>query len=310
LILCAAIALAWNLIRTLVLVLIAHAQGTEAMAAWHDHIGTTALLLALASWILLAQGAGRLARPRCAEDWIVPGAPRRRGLPPGTSVSSPASLSPVACWVLIACAAVCHLAVEAWYWPTRASRDRPFDWTVRWPADVRTRELPIAAATRGVLKYSHGTNRVWEDQAGRRWSAFHLQWAPGRTAHAVAQVHRPEICLPAAGRDMLEDRGVRLFETARVVLPFRHYVFRDGDLPLHVFFTLATRRGTDHRSAPVANDLTRAERFRAVRERRRNEGQQQLEIGLWGARTSQEAEHAFAQALETLLVPTSPGGRP
>lgn len=303
---CAAVALFWNVLRTLVLVGIAHVQGTEAMSGWHDPIGIVVLGLALASWIFLAKAACRIAQPAPAEEWIVrgvaPHCPESPLAPPAKATSLPASWS----WLVIGWMLLCCLAVEIWYWPTRTSRERPFDWTVRWPATFSPRERPIPAATRGILKYTRGTHRTWEDASGHRWSAFHLEWAPGRTAYALAQGHRPEICLPATGRELREDRGIRLFQGAGVALHFRHYVFSDGGHPLHVFFSLATRRGEEHRGAPIFQALTRAERFRAVRERRRNEGQQQLEVGIWGILEPQEAERIFTDALQELLVPVAP----
>ncbi len=294
---CVIIALLWNVLRTLLLVWIALEQGTDAMTAWHDQVGFVALGVAIISWIAVAQLASRLTQVGRQEQWIVPGVASPTASIQQRVVGRGVSLPGVLCWAVLGWSVACWVAVEAWYWPSRTTSQQPFAWTVRWPADLGTREVPIPGRARAILKYTHGTNRIWNDAAGRRWTAFHLEWEPGRTASALARAHRPEICLPATGRELLEDRGTHTFGSP---LAFRHYVFSDADGLLNVFFS---QESLDTAGEPIFRELTREERFRAVRERLRNAGQQQLEFGIWGLANAEEAERVFTAALQRLIVP-------
>jgi hypothetical protein len=194
------------------------------------------------------------------------------------------------------------VGVEAWYRLGSDLQTRAFAWTVRWPAELRAlREVPIPNATQAMMKFTHGTNCTWQDASGRSWSAYYLEWAPGRSAQASAQVHRPDVCLPAAGKKLVADRGTHVFSAGGFSLPFRHYVFDDAGVPLHVYFSISTATSGSDEVAPRLS-LEWSERLAAIRERRRNEGQQQLEVGFWGIADPQEAESAFASMLGELVV--------
>lgn len=295
----AAVAYFWNLVRTLALVWLAARAGGPAMEAWHDHIGLAVLVCSLGSVFALASGVRRLAAPAVvrAEQ---PMAEAEHPSSPRAALGRP--LPARWCAVTIGWVAVVFLSVEAWYRLGTVLRGRAFAWTVRWPAELRgLREVPIPNATQALMKFTRGTNCAWQDVSGRRWSAYYLEWAPGRSAQASAQVHRPDICLPAAGKTLVADRGTRVFSAGGFSLPFRHYVFEDAGVPLHVYFSISTTASGSQDVAPRLG-LEWSERWAAIRECRRNEGQQQLEIGFWGIADPLQAEAEFAETLSRVVV--------
>ena len=85
-------------------------------------------------------------------------------------------------------------------------------------------------------------------------------------------------------------------------MPFRHYVFKEGEEPLHVFFHLSSQGAETSPSMSSSVRLTREARMSSVLERRRNEGQQQLEVALWGVEDADEARRKLTKALSGMLV--------
>ena len=303
--------LACNLARTLSLVWLADARGETAMNAWHDQIGMVALGISWAMWFLLARYASSVIQSRKGEQWLLPGGARgltRREREERPQVL-PRPLSALCCLGIAAFLALTALSVEGWYRSRAPQNGGSFAWTIRAPILRAVVESPIPVRAREILKYSRGTSWRWEDGAGRRWSAFHLQWDPGRTAANLAGTHRPDVCLPAGGRTFVQDCGVTSFPVNGTTLPFRHYIFQEGRVPLHVFFHLSTPGAETHAAMTSSVRLTRAERLRCVRERRRNEGQQQLEVALWGVADANAARRELAAALgEMLVVKADPAG--
>jgi hypothetical protein len=132
-----------------------------------------------------------------------------------------------------------------------------------------------------------------------RVQAIFLRWKPGRTAVHLAKTHTPEACVTAGGRELVSKSDLRLFKADGRQLPFRSYVFKDADGPLHVYYCLWEDRGgrQDFDSAR----LTYENRLAPVLAGRRLCGQRSLELALWGFADDQEAEAAAAQEIEKIV---------
>lgn len=287
-----AVALFWNLIRTLTLVGIAAAWGTSVMDSWHDRIGLAVLACSLGSVVGLAQVARWFDEPGSS--------PEKRN----NATCSPSSVPAVWCWAVVAWVGSVFLCVEIWYRTGQDTRRQDFGWTVQWPANQTMREVPISHQTWRLMKFTTGANRVWQDEQGRHWSAYYLEWAPGRTAQMLAQVHRPDVCLAAAGKTLIADRGTKVFTANEVILPFHHYIFDDGGTPLHVYFCLQTMDAATPGGENLTpyNGLQLSNRLALIRERRRNQGQQQLELGVWGIADEEESARVLQQNLERMVA--------
>ncbi|MFZ3377984.1 MAG: hypothetical protein WA183_20745, partial [Chthoniobacterales bacterium] len=151
--------------------------------------------------------------------------------------------------------------------------------------------------------------------------AYFFRWKPGRNSALLANLHRPDVCLPAIGWEQVADNGARQYSAAAsFVLPFRHFEFRHGTKQdpaqqvAHAFYclwedrappgTLAASRLPQMTTSP--STWTRGERVRAVLEGRRNLGQQVMEVVLRtrGGIDQNEAQADFAALLPKLVVVT------
>lgn len=289
-----AVALFWNLLRTLTLVGITANWSATVMESWHDRVGLAVLACSLGSvfglskiaqWMDMPSSGSTQGHRREAEELVLP--PKHW------------------CWMAIIWVALVVGGVELWY-RTGAVKQQGFAWSVHWPTEFAgQREIPIPHQTWRLMKFTYGVNRAWEDEAARRWSAYYLEWAPGCAAQVLAQVHRPDICLPATGKTLTADRGIQLFTVRGMTFPFRHYVFEDGGTPLQVYFSLqqaGTDAGQGGQSLAPYRGLELANRIAAIRERRRDQGQQQLELAVWGISDEAESAAALQRTLENLVV--------
>jgi hypothetical protein len=121
-----------------------------------------------------------------------------------------------------------------------------------------------------------------------------FRWNPGKNSALLANLHRPDVCLPASGWKQTADHGVRSYPiNGSVALPFRHFEFQrafDGSAPqtAHAFYCLSEDRVAKASTSPSGTDLpgmfgtrsewTRTERLGAVLEGRRHLGQQVMEV--------------------------------
>jgi len=82
-------------------------------------------------------------------------------------------------------------------------------------------------------------------------------------------------------------------------LPFRSYVVKDENGPLHVFYCLWEDRA-DAQSFRTTR-MSYANRLAPVLAGRRNSGQRSLEVAISGFADQQEAELALASELQKLI---------
>jgi hypothetical protein len=176
-------------------------------------------------------------------------------------------------------------------------------WAVRWPeSESNYKAVPIASAAETLLRYNEGGGAAWEGQDGRRWMMYFFRWLPGRTAARFVKVHRPDICLPASGRTMERDNGLRMVAVNGVTLPVRSYRFDDHGVPLHVFYCYWDARSSyENAAAAESEDWTVRGRLRAALQGRREIGAQMLEVVVWGYEDDVEASEALARELGQVI---------
>jgi hypothetical protein len=123
-------------------------------------------------------------------------------------------------------------------------------------------------------------------------------------AAGLAQSHRPDICLPAAGYNMKEDVGIKMMDINGLVLPLHRYVFQDpfSRQLLYVFQVI-----TDDRMRPGDTDLEsqvpdQIQRLKAAWGGRRNPGQRSLLLVNQGAANLDEAEAGVQSLLKDTLL--------
>jgi exosortase len=283
-----ALACAFNLARTVVLSLVAVKQGSAAVTRWHDPAGVVILLGCFfgvwlgTSWLSRAAKRGREGYKESVSLGDMACLRVSRGLVIGAAV-----------FLLMG-----EIAVRGWY--ASAPRVVTPEWSAEFPRNEATfKSVALPPAAHEILRFNEGESGSWKSNDGTRWQMIYLRWLPGRVAAALARNHTPEICLPAAGKNLRDVSDLPRVEAASLSLPFRCYTTEQNGRPLFVFYSLWEDGVAEQRL--VTQLLTRRARFEAVRDRRRNHGQRVLQIGLWGARDAAHAEELLRTELPKLL---------
>jgi hypothetical protein len=190
---------------------------------------------------------------------------------------------------------------ELWYRSHEWSVPLATAWHVEFPRDSATfRELHFSDKTRQFLRYDEGENGTWQEGAGQRWQAIFFRWNPGRIAVYLAKSHTPEVCLTAAGRELVSQSALRPLAVRGLWLPFRSYVVKDESGPLHVFYCLWEDRANAQSFRTTM--MTYGNRLAPVLAGRRNSGQRSLEVAVWGIADQEVAEAALTRELEKLIT--------
>ena len=255
----------------------------------------------------------------------------RMGVPPAKIDESQPARLPLQLPVYFLAAALCwvlfvEIGTASWYGLHERNLVNGTRWSVQWPEQASNfRTLKIDEEIRSVLRFDEGHGAGWTMTstpnsgnaappkdfgvpeangkampfAGQRDNTiscllYSFRWKPGRNSALLANLHRPDVCLPASGWTQVADHGVRRYPISdSAELPFRHFEFQrsfEGSPPqiAHAFYCLSEDRASGG-SASLGNtdspgmfgnrsEWTRSERLRAVFDGRRHLGQQVIEV--------------------------------
>jgi exosortase len=330
----AAIAFVGNYARAFFLVWIAATQHVSAVDRWHDFAGYSIVAAvfvgSLALAYLLSKPEPRGERPEATD--------RKTEETQGRFVSRISNLESPRFSFLIG-ALVWLVAVEVasewWYRAHERNLVARTPWAVHWPESAPDFHLlKLDEEVRRTLRFDEGEAASWNcppiesaETVGQvtppqiTCFAYFFRWKPGRNSALLANLHRPDVCLPAVGWEQVADNGVRHYSAAAsFLLPFRYFEFRHGTKEdpaqqiAHAFYclwedrappgTVAASRLPTMTTSP--STWTRGERLRAVLEGRRHLGQQVMEVVLRtrGVIDRTEAQADFAALLPKLIVVT------
>jgi len=343
--LCAAAAIGFvgNYVRAFFLVWIAATKNVLAVERWHDFAGYSIVAAVFVGSLVLAVWLGR-KRPEIrgpasakatawqaeARDWKTQ---ERRG-----RFESRISNFEFPRFSFLICALVWLVAVEAgstwWYRAHERNLVASTHWSVHWPENAPDfHPLKLDEEVRRTLRFDEGEAASWNCppidsvEAVNRPTptrvtcfVYFFRWRPGRNSALLANLHRPDVCLPAIGWKQVADNGVRQYPAvASLLLPFRHFEFRHGTKEdpaqqvAHAFYCLWEDRAPGMITASQLPQMTtspstwtRGERVQAVLEGRRHLGQQVMEVVLRarGVIDQNEAQANFAALLPKLIVLT------
>jgi len=278
----AAIALALNLLRNILLALIANSSGMEALEHWHDRAGWATLLLSFPLLFLIAR------RGRIAQEGTPAGEIHLRSLPTWSAAA-------LTIWF-------CAIAggVELWYriheWRAIPARRLEFER----PGEAAAFETaPLDDRTRDALLCSDAQSVSWAEKDGTRWHLTFITWAPGRTSAQSARVHRPEVCFQASGAIFQGKKPLQPIAIPGGRLLVEPLEFRAGDEAVYVFFSLYEEANHDDPNEFFQSRWSRVHRAFLGQ---RNLGQQSAEISVRGFPTYESALQAVTRELPTLLV--------
>jgi exosortase len=303
-----AIALFANFVRAVFLVVVAATKNISEVSRWHDVAGYTIIALVFVGTMALAYllGKSEIRNPKRE----IRGQGSRSAIPT-------VYLAAAVCWLLLV-----EIGSAAWYRTHERNLVTGTSWSVEWPERAPNfRALKIDEEIRSVLRFDEGYAAAWTstsslksenfpeprasgapvDRSGPNTISCFLylfRWKPGRNSALLANLHRPDVCLPASGWAQVADNGVRNYPVADgFQLPFRHFEFQrrfenSARQIAHAFYCLSEDRAAGAsasrqdinaaRNSPgmygSRSEWTRAERLGAVLEGRRHLGQQVMEI--------------------------------
>jgi exosortase len=273
-----------NVFRATALVFVAASSGLDALARWHDWIGTAALLCGMLGMLGLA--------------WLWKKDPEETLPAAGTSGGPAIFMSP---WFVLAWLAFIFAVTETWY---RAHERRLIErtpWQVSWPAGNSTVAIqPIPESTRVILRYDDAKTALWEEPPGVRWWSFFAQWKPQRAALQLVRSHSPEICLPAIGRNFRGARPAVTVHAGGIALDFRSYEFEQNGRPLFVFVCVQEDKRVASGPADTGEWNVRG-RVQAALDGKRNLGQRLLEVAVLGLDDFTQAGEALQKTAEEIL---------
>ena len=325
-----AIALIANFLRATLLVWIAATKSISEINRWHDLASYTIVGLVFVGTLILASLLGRKRGQGRAkiEDGNIQ-YPTFNNIEHRISYSAlPASLLVFAlCWI-----AAVEAGAQLWYRAHEGNLVSTTRWDVRWPeAAPNFHKLKIDEEVRRVLRFDEGQAAAWTLPTATSPATFDqpqpstitcllylFRWKPGRNSALLANLHRPDVCLPAVGWIQVADTGVRDYPvSASFALPFRHFEFRHGTSEdstppaAHAFYCLSEGRvptpsaagANPPQMATFPSNWTRGERIREVLEGRRHLGQQVMEFIVLsrGPTNLDQVEARFARALPQLI---------
>ncbi len=278
-----ALSILLNLVRTITLTLISHYGSAETMERWHDPVG---YFVYFGSFILI-MGVALLVK-KWARDHRSAPAPKG-GLLRGSTQGCP---KPRLTQIFMAAWLVSIGLTYGYY----ATGKPPVEYEVRvqpkWDQLSSSARFPeLSPTVESMLRYNEGKQAAW--RAGNSfWTLFFFTWEAGGVS-SFAGVHRPEICLQAAGL-ILKERGPRLnWDKGPFQMQMETYTFASGEVQYHVFFAVwETINGR-----PVPVNQSPEDRLTNVVNRNRSGARQSLQIVINGMRDLETATAATVQFL-------------
>jgi exosortase len=284
----AVLAFVCNVVRTAILVWIGTHNGATAIESWHDPAGLTILIACLFGlWIVSLLMQRRGPAPTISRATQTVWTPARLGWMP---------FALLGVWLIVA-----EGAVQLWYGGHHLITGSR--WAVSWPASENNyKSVPITSEAESLLQYNEGGGASWQGTDSHQWLMYFFRWYPGRTAARFVKIHRPDICLPASGRTMERNNGLRMVNVNGVNLPVRSYRFNDRGSPLHVFYCYWDARSSyETTTAAEEEDWSFRGRVRAALQGRREIGAQILEIVVLGYQDDNEANEALQRELARVV---------
>ncbi len=231
------IALLANFMRAVFLVMVAATENLSEVSRWHDIAGYSIIAFVFVATLALAYFLGRKKPPVVAGvPPAEPGSPQPTRLP--LQFSARYALAAL-CWLLFV-----QIGTTAWYRLHERNLISGIRWNVQWPGQAPNfRKLKIDNEIRAVLRFDEGDAAAWTNNSPANatepntvsCSLYVFRWNPGKNSALLANLHRPDVCLPASGWKQVADHGVRSYPISdSVELPFRHFEFQrsfEGSAP-------------------------------------------------------------------------------
>ena len=314
------LALLSNFGRALFLIWIAATENVSAVDRWHDIAGYVIVAVVFLGSLLLAGALARRPEVGGQRSEQKSESPFHR-LP--SSVLRPPFLILSLAWLLAV-----EIGVEGWYRMHERGLIARERWMARWPEHAKDfRDIHIDETTKRILRFDEGRGATWRirrsEVGGQRTEEeeaallYFFRWRAGSNSALLANLHRPDVCLPASGWIQRGDFGIRSYRiTENFSLPFRHFVFAQAGPGgrqrfAQAFFCLREDKVRNDNDASLAreefaqepSEWSRHERVSLAVQGRRHLGQQVMEFVLLSREEvgAEDAEAQFASLVQELV---------
>lgn len=282
------IAFALNIIRTFFLGWRTAAEGGHAVDTWHDPAGYTIFSISFAAlWFI----AWTISSPRQYPLHSQKSKQPNRRIPF-------VALAGVSIWLI-----GIHAMTESWYKLKEGRRVPSHEWEIALPkSGIGLRDSILPEEVRTVLRYSEGTSASIDWPDGRSWNVIVLHWEPGRSSAQLATMHRPEICLPAAGYAFIGPVAPVEIVAMGIQLTFDGSIFDANGARVFVYRCLWEEQSISGLASELRFDMSFHGRLMSSWYGRRNLGQRLVQVAISGVETELEAREHFKRRMPELIV--------
>ena len=271
-----------NILRTLTLTFATHTIGPSFMEHWHDPVGYLISLLAFALLLLLSFIVRKRKRLRkqikykahlySSINWW------------NRKTTYPALL------LLIGSAPF----VETWYRLQEPEEQARVIATIDWnQASPEIIFDDIPGRIRSVLRYSEGIKARWNVGQKENWITYYFNWEEGNIS-SFSDVHRPVVCLPAAGYTEIIHADDFNWSRNGLELEINTYILYDNNFPIYVYFSVWN--DVSGESVPTAR--SKWERLDNAINAKRLSGRRSLEIIISGLEYEEDARRKVLAFLD------------
>ncbi len=187
---------------------------------WHDTAGTAVSVVSLVLVVFLAD---RFRSPQVSPDQQLSRHPHGPGPSPAWGLGFLVAIS-------------CPLLGEGWFrlhGDSGAASHRPLRLAFEASLPLGAQPFPLPERTQALLRCEGSHNARWL-QRDAAWQVQWLEWGEGRVS-SFAGVHRPEVCLPAAGLERVGDLPELRAGSPGRTLALRGHLFRQAGRTLVVY---------------------------------------------------------------------------
>lgn len=276
----------FNGVRAFILAYIAAKEGIAATARFHDPAGFTILYICFGVlWViaLFFRGSVDVRRRPALERrarWI----PRRAAL------------------VLFLFVITAEIGTHAWYISHEKNLVPSPRWRVEWPTRNGMREIALPDNVRATLGFDSGRGMEWLGADGLKWALIFMRWENGNPLIKGVKYHKPDICMPAAGRTLVRELGTEVVESNGYKIAMRWFLFNEYGRPLHAFYCL-TEDLTWPNAQPFSmeNNSRWSMITRAMEGKRGYFGQQVMQVFISGMDSDERAREEFKKLLDEVV---------
>lgn len=280
------VAFVLNVVRTLWLSWQASKNGVHSVEKWHDSAGFGILVVSFVSlWLLTLVFKSKWQQSKSVQVQDAE-LPRSCGRPFWVYLLS---LGGFAVLVLV--------ANEAWYRVAPVPQETLRSWNVIYPTNATSFErIELSERVNKLMGHDEGGAASWMEPDGIEWTCYFFKWYP-RSIETVmmSRVHRPDVCLPAAGFRQIGDSTALKVRARGLELPFRSYTYESNGRHVHVFFC-HWEVGNERQLGTQSS--MHLDRLLSVLSRKRRLAHQSLELIATGYPSQEAAISGFTASIE------------